>query len=510
MNVSTWKFLKNAASNVVTGGASAMLAVGLPHYFVHCFRSAEFSLWVLVLQLAAYVNFLNFGIQTAVGRYVAHALGRNDPRHAEQIVDAGLQILAALACAAVLLLIGVGFFFPEIFRKVDPSMVGTARQMLFWTGGALALGLPASVFGGVFIGLQRNEVPAVSALLSKGFMAVALIWVGERTHSLIAAAQVYFAVSIAGYAVQFIWFRAVCRNWRIRPLTFRAAAQRELISYCISLTVWSVSMFLVSGLDTTVVGVFDFKNVAAYGISAGLVALFAGFLAAATNPLLQVFAKLHARNQTDALVLLLDFTSWTVAFLAIATGISLILPSPVLFRLWVGTGMAAMGVKIFVVLVAANSIRLLGAPYANYLVAAGLQRKVYLSPFAEGVTNLIVSIIAARHFGAIGVAWGTVVGAIVGVSANYFYNFARTLPRGLSIRHMFASNIGYPLVAAMPMLCIFGLAEIFHFALVWSVPLMLLCGLIGARETWRRYRFVTNIVSTARSSLSGDVQVVEA
>lgn len=495
MHQGSWKFLKNATSNLVTGGASALLAIGLPHYFVHYFRPAEFSLWVLVLQVAAYVNFLNLGIQTAVGRYVAHALGRNDLHHAEQIVGAGLQILTALAGIAILALVAIGVLFPYIFRGIDPALIGTARQVLFWTGGAMAIGLPASVFLGVFIGLQRNEVPAIAAFLWKGTLALALIWVGEQTHSLIIAAQVYFAVSMAGYVLQYAWFKGTCCNWRIQPFAIPVAARRELISYCASLTAWSMGMFLVTGLDTTVVGIFDFKNVAAYGISAGAVALFTGFLTAAMNPLLQIFAKLHARNRPDAMLGLLDFTSWTVAFLALATGCWLVLPSRVLFRLWVGSGMAAIGIPVFAVLVLANSIRMLAAPYANYLVAAGLQRKVYLSPFAEGVTNLAVSIVAARHFGAIGVAWGTVAGAIVGIAANYLYNFTRTLPPWFSMGKMFASNIGYPLLAVSPMICILVMGTDSHAALAWSVPAIVIAGVPGALETMRRYRQVTAVLS---------------
>lgn len=472
-----------------------MLAIVLPHYFVRCFRPGEFSLWVLVLQLAAYVNFLNFGIQTAIGRYVAYALGRDDRRQAEQILSAGLQMLTVLAFLAICVLAGVAWLLPIIFRKIDPAMIGTARIMLFWTGGAMSLGLPFSAYAGVFMGLQRNEVPAMSALVSKGLMALALIWVGEHTHSLISAAHVFCEATVAGYVLQYVWFRRDCRSWRVSLISRFPSARRELISYCASLTVWSVGMLLVGGLDVTVVGMFDFKNVGAYGVSASVAALFIGFFNSVTSPLLQVFAKFHARQRTDAVLKLLHFTSWLVAVLSLAVGCWIVLPSREIFALWVGPGMAVVGVRVFAVLVLANVIRMLAAPYANYLIAAGMQRRVYLSPLAEGITNLLISVAAARRFGAIGVAWGTVAGGVMGVAANYAYNFARTLPASFSIPDFFVSNIGYPLIAVSPMLCVLGLAIRLKLGLSWSLPLMLLANLPAVALAWQKYRGATRLIS---------------
>lgn len=495
MHAGSSKFLKNATSNLVAGGASAMLAIVLPHYFVRCFRPAEFSLWVLVLQLAAYVNFLNFGLQTAIGRYVAYALGREDRTQAEQILSAGLQMLTALAGLGICVIAIVAWLLPIIFRKIDPALISTARIMLFWTGGAMTIGLPFSAFAGVFIGLQRNEVPAVSALVSKGFMALALIWVGEHTHNLISAAHVFFEATVAGYLLQYVWFRHACRSWRVSPLSWFRNAHRELISYCASLTVWSVGMLLVGGLDITVVGIFDFKDVGAYGVSASVAALFIGFFNSVTSPLLQVFAKCHARQRIDAILNLLHFTSWLVAVLSLALGCWIVLPSREIFSLWVGPGLAFVGVRVFAVLVLANVIRMLAAPYANYLIAAGMQRRVYLSPLAEGITNLLVSLAAAHRFGAIGVAWGTVAGGVMGIAANYAYNFARTLPTNFSILEFFASNIGYPLLAVSPMLCVLGFAIRWKLGLTWSLPLMLLANLPAVALAWHKYRGATRLIA---------------
>ncbi len=501
MHKGSRKFIKNAASNIVSGGASAIMAIVLPYYFVRLFRPVEFSLWVLVLQLAAYANFFNFGVQTAIGRYVAYALGRDDQKQAEDVLSAGLQILTVLAIAAFAVVAAVALFLPAIFTRIDPSMVGTGRVMLLWIGGALTLGLPFSAYLGVFVGLQRNDIPAVISLISKGGLAIALVVVAQVTHSLRLVAEMYFAVTVAGYLLQYVYFKAICGDWKPRFFFSLSDERKELVSYCASLSVWSISMLMVTGLDTTIVGIYDFKNVASYGVSANIVAFFIGIFRSLVSPILQVFAKYHAKRRTDQLRKLLQFSSSLLSILLLVTACWMILPAEPLFRIWVGSKIGSLGVRIFVILTFANVIRSSATPYANYLVAVGLQRKVYLSPFAEGVSNLLSSIGLAVALGAIGVAWGTVVGAVVGVAANYFYNFGRTMPPEFSIRHFFMGNIGSPLLAALPMLVVLVVSAVWHVSLFIAVPCMAMATLPSILIAWRMYRNMTGEMAVADLTL---------
>jgi O-antigen/teichoic acid export membrane protein len=484
----SWKFIKNAVSNLISGGASAILAVALPYYFVRDFRPTEFSLWILVLQVAAYVNFFNFGVQVAIGRYVSYAVGCGSKSDAEDILAGGIQLLATLAAAAFCLIAVVSLFLPVIFPTIDRPLIGTARSMLLWIGGALAVGLPFTAFLGVFVGIQRNEIPAIISLLSKSLLAVVLITTALFTHDLKATARAYFIASIGGYCLHFLFFRIICPEWRIRLASQNSSRRRELISYCLSLTVWSFAMLLVTGLDTTVVGIFDFKDVAAYGVSANIVAVFIGLFRSILSPMLQVFTKLHARKSDDALLRLFHLASSlaTLSLLCVACWMT-VLAGP-LFHYWVGAGIAKVGVPIFIVLIFANTIRNSAAPYANYLLAVGLQRKVYLSPFAEGVTNLAASVCLAVAIGAIGVAWGTVIGSIVGVGANFFYNMRRTMPSQFSIGEHFLANLAGPILVSLPMLTVLYFSLAGHWSFLSSVLLMLIASIPCAVTAWRSYR----------------------
>ncbi len=280
----TQRFARNAISNVITGLSSAVFALVLPWFFVRDFSHSEFALWVLVLQLAAYVGYLNFGFQVAVGRYVAHSLERGDLGHAERVTAAGAQMLGLLGLIGFAVLATMAWSFPHIFHGVEPALVPQARSALLWIGGAIALGLPFSVFLGVFVGLQRNDIPAIISVIGKVGQAVMMILAAAVTHSLVTVSLVYFVCSLLQYGWQYVWFRSHCRGWRVNLSAWSWPESREITSYCASLSAWTFSMLLINGLDITIVGVLDFPAGASYGLAISIVTFFAGTAQALFSP----------------------------------------------------------------------------------------------------------------------------------------------------------------------------------------------------------------------------------
>ena len=64
-------FLRNSLANAMNGASGALLTLAVPPVLARMLRAEAFSAWTLVLQLAAYASYLNFGIQGGVSRYVA-------------------------------------------------------------------------------------------------------------------------------------------------------------------------------------------------------------------------------------------------------------------------------------------------------------------------------------------------------------------------------------------------------------------------------------------------------
>jgi O-antigen/teichoic acid export membrane protein len=420
------RFAKNAIANLGRGSAAAIVALLLPPVLVRHMTPASYAVWVLTLQVVAYVGYLDFGLQTAIGRYIAVANEKKDATWRNGIYSTAFLGLGVTALLGLLMVAAIAISSSRIFPSVPPSLLTPMRIAILIVGASVALGLPSSAWNGVFIGLQRYEIPAVTTSTGRLLSAIGLIFAAVAGRSLIFMATLVAATNIFGYALQFGMLRRVASDIRFSGQLITRQLVRELSGYCFSLTIWSFSMLLVSGFDLVLVGRFQFAAVVPYSVSATLITFLAGVQNAIFGVIMPHAAELHARQDSEALGNLLIKSTKLGVCLLLMTGLPLIVFASPIIRVWLGAQFAQIGGRILVVLVTANMVRLTCVPYASILIGTGRQRLIIITPLTEGVTNLVFSIFLGMKYGAIGVAWGTLIAAVIAVLANIFYNLPRT------------------------------------------------------------------------------------
>jgi O-antigen/teichoic acid export membrane protein len=490
--------VKNALANVIRGSAAALVALFLPPFLTRLMLPDAFGAWSLVLQLSAFVGYLDFGIQTSVGRFVAHASESGDTEHRNRIVNTSLAALTLAGALGIGGCLGLAALLPRIFHQIPAVILHDSRWALVLVGSSLAIGLPCSVFNGIFVGLQRYEIPAAVIGGSRLVSAALLVLIVKEGGTLIAMATAVATVNLFSYVLQYLIYRQFAPRVHFARALICRKAGHELFDYCLSLSIWSFATLLVTGLDIALVGFFDFGSVAYYTAAATLITFILGLQNALFTAMIPASAVLEARSDTQELGRILLSTSRYGMFILLASGLPLLLATKPLLSFWVGAEYAAHAGRILQVLVVANVIRLSAVPYAMLLIGTGQQRLVTVSPLLEGFSNLAVSLIAGALLGAIGIAVGTLVGAIVGILANFVYN----LPRSTRIS---ASRFAYlrdgylrPLVCGSPVFLLFPLRHIFSsdsacaiflaflvLALTWAVGFS-----AGERErirTWLRF-----------------------
>lgn len=387
---------------------------------------ASYAVWVLALQATAYLGYLDFGLQTAIGRYVALANANNDTKLRDGIFStafAGLSIAALLGFFVILAIaLAAGSIFPAIPQQLLPAL----RMTMLIVGASLAIGLPASAWNGVFVGLQRYDIPAFTVGTGRLFSAIGLILASITGRSLVFMAVVMGATNLYSYALQFAILQRIAPDIRFRRELITVPIIKELSGYCVSLTVWSFAMLLIGGLDVFLVGRFDFPAVIPYAVSATLITFLAGVQNSIFGVIMPHATVLYANHDSRALGDLLIKTTKFGVLLLLLTGLPLIVFAAPIIGAWIGPQFAHVGGRILTILVIANVLRLTGTPYASILIGTGQQRLVIVAPLLEGVTNLFASVMLGMRFGAIGVAMGTLIGAVIAVSTNLFYSLPRT------------------------------------------------------------------------------------
>lgn len=420
------RLVKNALSNLTRGGAAAVVALLLPPVLVRHMPAASYAVWVLALQAAAYVAYLDFGLQTAVGRYIAFANEKRDVALRDGIFSAAAAGLTIAGALGFLLVACIAAAAHRLFPSIPPPLLAPLRMTMLLVGASTALALPGSAWSGVFVGIQRYEIPALANGTGKLLSAIGLIWAAVTGKSLVLMGLIMALTNLYTYGLQILMQRRMVPEIHFHRSLISRPIVKELSGYCFSLTIWSFSMLLVSGFDLILVGRFQFSAVTPYSVSATLITFLAGVQIAIFGVMMPHAAQLHAQENPEALGRLLVKSTQVGVLLLLVTGLPLITFAPLIIKVWIGSQFARTGGSVLTVLVIANMIRLTGTPYASILLGTGQQRLVIVGPLAEGLSNLVASVLLGWKLGAIGVAWGTLAGSLIGVGTNIFYNLPRT------------------------------------------------------------------------------------
>src|SRR5271155_1837732 len=125
-----WRLAKNAAANLIRGGTAGVFSIFLPAILVRHMTQIDYSIWVLVLQVAAYSSYLDFGLQTAVGRYIAIANEKRDPHQRDSVFSTAIVGLSIGSVIAILALIVVVSTAGRLFPKVPVAQLPSRRTAL--------------------------------------------------------------------------------------------------------------------------------------------------------------------------------------------------------------------------------------------------------------------------------------------------------------------------------------------------------------------------------------------
>jgi O-antigen/teichoic acid export membrane protein len=461
---------KNAVANIARGGAASLVALLLPPFLTRSMPQQAFGAWSIVLQLSAYVGYFDFGIQTALARFVAHSTERGDFAYRNRIVSTAFAMLVVSGGISFLGILAVAAFLPFIFHQLDGGLVAGVRVALLLVGGSLAFGLPSSVFASMFVGLQRNEIPATIIGLSRLTGAALVVVVVRGGGGLASMAIATATVNLFSFLIQYIAFRRMLPDLTIALAGVSRSVAHELFEYCVSLTIWGMGMLLVTGLDLTIVGAYRFQEVGYYAVAATLVTFLNGLFGALFGAMGSPAAVLHAREDRAGLGRMVSASTRLGMILLLAIGLPLILGTRQILSLWVGPTYAQHAALLVQILVAATIVRICVSPYIIAMIGTGEQRRIILVPILEGVVNLISSLIAGYYLGATGVALGTLIGAFVSLAGHLFYNMHRNVAIQLTASEYLRDSLARPLLCSAPVLALAALWRPLFSLLPFGVP----------------------------------------
>ena len=474
MNSQLPKIFKNAAANIARLGSSWLVLLIATPLLTRLLPRSTYAVWMLVLQFGAYVTMLQGGFENCVGRFVARGESLGDQGYIRQMLLASLFLLSAGAVLLTLITLVVSWGLPWFFRDIPPVLKMSATGALFLVGLCYSFNLPIATFSGYFQGRQRYEVNAFAVTLGRFVAAGGVIWVAFHQQGLVAMA-LWAAV---GAAVQSVILLAVWHGDRQRPalvpIRFPAAAVKELGGFSWSMLVSLFGSVLITGLDLPIVAAFAFSSSGYYAVAATVCSMFIVPYSAILTALLPVAAGLAATQNAQKLgEVLTRVTRYSTSILCLGA-VTIVVGMNWFLNIWVGDAYASRSIVLAAVLILAQFVRLTMFPYAIVCFGSGQQARMLISTLAEGIVNLVCSLIAVRIWGALGVALGTLVGVFVGVIVHFLVSIPWTDCISINRLRFFWSGILRPILLTLPPLIVlyfFSLVVDFHRNQALGIPI---------------------------------------
>jgi O-antigen/teichoic acid export membrane protein len=446
------KVLQGSASNLVRMLLSMLVSLVVPPFLVHRMAPAEYSAWVLILQLGGYVYMLDLGMQTAIGKFVAEYDAKGDREASHRLVSTSFTILTVAATIGSAAIAVVVWGMPRLFHQMPPALVPQVRISLLVIGVSTAVTLPFGVFLSMFAGLQRYIFPTIIAIAGRVGTAVALIVLLLMHQGLVQLALVYAGFNLVTAAIQFFGWRSLVKaRVDFSFLVFHRQSAIQLAKYGSVMSIWTLATFLVSGLDIVIVGHYQYKDTGFYAIANGAATFMLTVVASVFGPLVPAVSSMQAGTTASRIGDICIRLTRYCALLLCLLGLPLVLGGYPLLSLWVGKRYATQSAFYLVMMVLGNVIRQLVLPYILIVVATGKQHLATIATIAEALVNVVVSIWLVQRIGAVGVAVGTVVGAFVSFSVHLLVSMRYTQPTiQVSRRRFLVQGVLRPLLILVP------------------------------------------------------------
>ena len=368
-----------------------------------------------MLQMSAIAAYFDFGLQTILGRFVAQAAERGEDGTLNKLANTSMVLLAVAAlfplaaCALMLPLLPLVFhsssvvILHEIQKGAAILVIGTAMS------------LPLSACTGLLVGLHRNEIPAVAIGVSRLSGAITIILCARYTSSLTILALCFTSWNLIGGLAQLLSVKRLLPSLKLSAQLYDKNLAKTLVHQSLVLTVLSFCMIIIGNVDLMIVGHFNFIAVGPYAVATTLTTFLYGLNATVCAAFYAPIAVMEQRGDLAGIRMSLERLTFFTSLINMAVLVANYLLGKALLTLWVGPGYMPKTFPILEVLLAANAIRLVASPFASGVIATGRHKALISGTVLEAAVNLPLSILGAIFMGPIGVAYGTLVGAVVGL-----------------------------------------------------------------------------------------------
>ncbi|HWY20197.1 MAG TPA: oligosaccharide flippase family protein [Candidatus Acidoferrum sp.] len=461
MRVDKRQILRNVGSSWFALGMNVVTGIFLSPYILHRLGDNAFGLWILILSVTGYYGLFDLGIRSSIVRYIAKYSATDELDELNRLVNTAMFSYTGIGVVTMTITLIAAYFVNRIFH-IPPEFVSTARWLLLMAGTSVSVGFPLGVFSGILEGLQRFYLLNFTSISSTLVRTLLIVIALRHGYGLLTVALITVSLPLLGSLIN---AAAVFRHLRLRfgPQYVKRSSLRRIASYSGTTFLIIVAGRLRFKTDALVIGTFvSAAAVTYFTIGSRLV----DYASEVVGSLAQIFVPMSSQSQAkgdlDALRKIFVAGNRACAFIVFPITVILTILGKSVIESWVGPKYIATSYPVLLILLYPSTLMLAQSASGRTLWGMAKHRTWAWVVLAEGISNLILSMILVRPYGIIGDAIGTAIP----LTCSMIFFLPRHLCRLLGIKlttYLYRAFV-LPLALCTPMVAVLLLMQ------RWYIP----------------------------------------
>lgn len=488
-----------ALTNTAWGLASYVwpicFAIFITPLVLRAMGAQEFGFYVFVNTVVSFLGLLDFGLASAVSKYLAEYYGQRDSVKIRSLIGTSFTLFFLIGILGSLVFIG-GSFLPYTrhlfvaYSQYQPGII--AAGLMFFFSSLNSLNSIA------FTALQRFDLSGKIGIISLTIQQLAilsLILSGRSINSIFIALAIITAASTA--------LSAYCAG-RILPElrtgpSWNVAELIKCYRFGLVTFVNNLATVSISYLDRMIIPfVLGPSSLTFYSLPGNITTRIPGIANSMSSVLFPMTASLSGINEGEKIKRLYIRSFRLITVIAAAIAITVAAFARDILTYWISPSFAAESTHVLIVLAATNLILALGGPLSGFLLGLGKTKFLTASSIVMAIINLVLLLILLPVWGIDGAAWAYLL-SVLPIAYMFFYTERHFL--GLTERRQYWREIilGNALVGAITLLIAHYALKPFVHSLASLLAISAAAGAIYLALYWAFGFFESEDVASIRS-----------
>jgi O-antigen/teichoic acid export membrane protein len=372
----------------------------------------RFGMWLTLSTLLNWVEAVDLGLSNSLINALATADGKEDRKQAREMVSSAFCLMLAIVLATLSLLLIMNSLI-----SADKIFNINSKQAILESHSAIIVGiiiflmrLPLSVPKKIYNAFQEGYIYQIWNILSNLLSFASLLIAVYFKSGLPFLLGTFYGVSILGDLLAGAYMFTWQRPWLIPSINnFRLSHAKWLLKTGILMWLSQISAIIMFQTDLIIVAqLFGASEVSSYGITLKIFSTVTIIASAILSSLWGAYSEALARGDIPWIIKTFRQTLYFNLSWSLPLSILFFLLCPFFVSLWVskdaipGNNLLASMLATSIITIIAHSVGVLTAGLCEVSISAK-------TGIAQGITNILLSIVLSRFMGVAGVSWASAI-----------------------------------------------------------------------------------------------------